>query len=490
MEVVTRGGKRAATGRSVALARWACVALFSSALPACSKCASRSGASGEARPTSEPATRPAAPHPRVVHLAAGPDHTCALIADSTVRCWGRGAGGAIGDGKEDADDGTPHNVMRPFPVVGPPALVQVAGRMLGTAAVAKDGSVWSWGHWFYWLGDGTAPGFTPGKLPTLRAFSARVKEIAFGASHACVLFADGHVECWGRGVEGQLGDGSQRSSHSPLRVEGLTQATRVFAGGEHSCAITSDGSLRCWGLDPKARPELPPDPEAVRRWDERHGPSRPQLAVGDPFGDLPPSPRAAPPRGAAPSRPAPPAVAAPPAAAPPPHPDTTPRFPGPRPAFDATPRTIEGITGPAQVVIASRAGGDEATCVREQTGRVQCWGFNGLGELGDGTTVDRAVPKPVSGLGEVVHLAAAPVRVCAVERSGRVLCWGSPFDPNDPRPAPRVVEGLTDATEIALGDRHACALRRDGDVWCWGVGEAFQLGRAVEADFTPAPVEW
>jgi alpha-tubulin suppressor-like RCC1 family protein len=71
------------------------------------------------------------------------------------------------------------------------------------------------------------------------------------------LLADGHVECWGRGNEGQLGNGALASSHAPERVKGVDDAVGIAAGGGHSCAILKAGGVVCWGLDPKGRPAVP-----------------------------------------------------------------------------------------------------------------------------------------------------------------------------------------------------------------------------------------
>ena len=419
--------------------------------PGCSKCAPRP----ERTHARSDRTQAPRAHPRAATISAHDDHTCVVLEDKTVRCWGRGAGGAIGDGKQDGDDGSPHDVGRAFAVMGTPRIVRVAARSLGTAAVAEDGSVWSWGYWFFFLGDGTPPGWTNELLPQKRSFSGSVKQIEVAFEHACALLSDGHVECWGRGNEGQLGNGALASAHAPERVRGVAGAVHIAAGGGHSCAIVAGGSVVCWGLDPKGRSAVPPEPAEVEAWKEHVGPA-PAPAGGAP-----------------------------------PHPDLHQRPPGPRPAFDRLPRSILGLGAAVQIVTASRGGtGEEFTCVRDEAGHVSCWGFNGLGQLGDASRVDSAEPKRVPGLDAVVDLAASGMRACAVERSGRVLCWGDPIDPNDARPAPREVPGISDASQIALGERHACAVSRDGDVTCWGANDHAQLGRSGDGGFEPERIDW
>lgn len=432
----------------------------------CSKCTSVTSSSREAT------EGPSRPHPRVVSIVARDDHTCVVTDGAAARCWGSGRGGAIGDGKQDGDDGSPHDVKTPFAPAGLPPVAGLALRSLGTAAVGRDGSVWSWGHFHFFFGDGSSPPDAIASLvPLRRSFGGKIKELSFGFDHACALRDDGQVECFGRGREGQLGNGRLASSHRPELVRGVDRATHIAAGGGHTCAILRPrGEVTCWGLDPKGRPELPPDPAALERWREHDDP----MPAPTPFG-------ARPPKGSSPplARPAPP-----------PHPDTRRHMPGPRPAFDEMPRAIAGLEAAALIATGSRSGqGEEFTCVLLQSGTIECWGFNGLGQLGDGSRTDRATPKAVPGITDAVHLAASSYRACAVDRSGRVLCWGAPIDPNDQRPPPRSVEGLTDAVQVALGERHACAVRRDGDVWCWGANDHAQLGRGGEFG-KPAPVIW
>ncbi len=67
-------------------------------------------------------------------------------------------------------------------------------------------------------------------------------------------------------------------------------------------------------------------------------------------------------------------------------------------------------------------------CVLVRGGAVLCWGGNAFGQLGDGTTVNRATPAPVADLEPVARLAAGSIHTCAVTVGGRVLCWGSNAD--------------------------------------------------------------
>jgi alpha-tubulin suppressor-like RCC1 family protein len=74
-----------------------------------------------------------------------------------------------------------------------------------------------------------------------------VAAIAPGFRHTCALMNDKAVQCWGKNVNGQLGDGTVGASLRPVLVNGVDSAVVVSAGREHTCAVLVDGRVRCWG---------------------------------------------------------------------------------------------------------------------------------------------------------------------------------------------------------------------------------------------------
>ncbi|MHB8060233.1 MAG: RCC1 domain-containing protein, partial [Gaiellaceae bacterium] len=129
-------------------------------------------------------------HSHVVAISAGSDHSCALFANHSVRCWGSDAYGQLGNGK-------------------------TSGRPI-TTAVSVHG-----------LRD-----------------AAR---LSAGDGHSCVLLTNHKVECWGRNGDGQLGNGTTKNSSTPVPVSGITSAIQVTAGGGHSCALLANHGVKCWG---------------------------------------------------------------------------------------------------------------------------------------------------------------------------------------------------------------------------------------------------
>ncbi len=166
-------------------------------------------------------------------IAAGIDHTCALLGGG-VQCWGRNQKGQLGNG-------TLANSL---------AAVQVTGLASGVAAVAAggdktcallvDGTVKCWG-------DGT---MVPAAVSGLSGVSAIEVGGMLSYSHACAVVSDGTVKCWGDNAFGQLGNGTTIDSPTPVSPIGLPGgAIGVSAGGWHSCALLGDGSARCWGFN-------------------------------------------------------------------------------------------------------------------------------------------------------------------------------------------------------------------------------------------------
>lgn len=133
-------------------------------------------------------------------------------------------------------------------------------------------------------------------------------------------------------------------------------------------------------------------------------------------------------------------------------------------------------------VQASLAVGFDHTCARMMDGTARCWGGNGSGQLGDGTTINRLTAVATVALGSVASVAAGALFSCAKLTDRTVRCWGR----NDAgqlgdgtmtdRPTPAVVGGLSSVTQLVVGGSHACALLADGTVRCWGYNGTGALG--------------
>lgn len=123
-------------------------------------------------------------------------------------------------------------------------------------------------------------------------------------------------------------------------------------------------------------------------------------------------------------------------------------------------------------------GGYGHSCDVTRSGRARCWGLNGSGQLGDGTTTDHLTPELVIGLRSAVALAEGDLHTCALTESGGVKCWGwnQYGQLGDGTTTDRHSPTAVRATAIAAGYAHTCALIATVAIKCWGVNGDGQLG--------------
>lgn len=183
-------------------------------------------------------------------LAAGGSHTCAILSTGGVRCWGENSEGALGAVPENLDvgdtpDELPSQVAGLEVTFGTRRALQVAAGSDHSCALLDDGNVRCWGQ-------ATAQQLEPVRTDgdVFLPVGERAVQIDAGGAHTCALLASGRVACWGNNSIGQLGIGTNTpivptAVISPTVLSG--RATFVSAGTGSTCAILEGGGLTCWG---------------------------------------------------------------------------------------------------------------------------------------------------------------------------------------------------------------------------------------------------
>jgi alpha-tubulin suppressor-like RCC1 family protein len=356
-------------------------------------------------------------------------------------------------------------VAGPFPVV--------SGGNDFTCALSSS-RVFCWGrNEFGQLGDGSAsPSLvtTPVQvtgLPPVVAVSA-------GGFHACAIDVASVMWCWGYNKNGELGTGTTTNSAKPLKVSGghlFSDVSEAGPGSGFTCAIDTSGAVYCWGnnVDGQLGNGTTTERHVPVKVSNLQAPAVEIAAGGDAnacvllsvgsvlcwggndFGQLGNGTK-------------------------------TPSH---------VPAQVTGLTGGVTAITT----GTGHTCAIRSGGALVCWGNNRWGELGDGTTKNRLVPMPVSGLASgVQQVSAGGTHTCALINGTAIVvdCWGDSYlgelgngdyAQGRPYPTPQAVFGLSgnpaggaEPVQVSAGESHTCAVISTGQVECWGDNTHGEVG--------------
>ena len=176
-------------------------------------------------------------------VSAGYVNTAAINTNGTLWNWGRNNYGQLGD----------NTIVRKSSPVQTVAFgtnwKQISAGYVNTAAIKNDGTLWTWGRNNYGqLGDNTIVDKSS-PVQTV-VFGTNWKQVFSGREYTAAIKTDGTLWCWGKNINGQLGDSTIVSKSSPVQTIAFgTNWKQASCGYAHIAAIKTDGTLWCWGYN-------------------------------------------------------------------------------------------------------------------------------------------------------------------------------------------------------------------------------------------------
>jgi len=341
-------------------------------------------------------------------VLTGDMHTCSVKSDNTLFCFGYNVSGSLGDGT---------TIKKQVPVqIGGADWSRVEGGnnyAVGahTCGIKTDKSLFCWGYNMYGqIGDGT----TGTRLsPTLIGSDTTWTQLSVGDKYSLARKTDNSLWFWGYNYYGQLGDGTTANKKSPTAAGGgAAEWAQVAADYGHICGVKTSGTLFCWG------------------WN-----------IYGQLGDGTTGNRKAP----------------------------------VQESSSAT--TWSQSAGTLGV-------GYWHSCAIKTNDTLFCWGSNGNYQLGIGTYDQKKTsPFQVGTDTDWSKLGVGAYHTCAIKTNGALFCWGQNGDgrcgdgtTNSPMSPAREATSATDWANVSPGLYFTCANKTTGALFCWGDNQAGELG--------------
>jgi alpha-tubulin suppressor-like RCC1 family protein len=358
-------------------------------------------------------------------------------AGSSLRAWGFGVNGELGNGKLE-------NQPLPVAVKGIACATSAAASYEDSFAVLADGSVEGWGEDSAVDGGGLGDNLAHSEHSTepieVPGISGAV-QVAADIPNVFVVLANGTVEGWGDGHDGELGLGLSELSSSAVPVSGIGgfKAGEVHAmatADATQLALLSSGKVDSWGFNEDGQ-------------------------LGD----------------------------------------------GESGSATATPASVKDAAGSEPLNgIKAIAAGTEYSLALTETGEVMAWGGNANIGLGAGNVkFQSTLPVTVEDtahdgkpLTEVQAIAAGGNFALALLKNGTVVAWGrddlgqlgnGEEESSGPLFHPVAVKGLEHIIAIAAGELDGYALDETGRVYSWGANQTGELGTGASPETRDVPAQ-
>jgi alpha-tubulin suppressor-like RCC1 family protein len=372
--------------------------------------------------------------------------------------------GCSPDDPSPVEPDSPERTATPAVAAAPLSFYQLSGGFdaFHTCGVTTANKAYCWGRGY--LGNG--PAFTEQRTtPLAVAGGLLFRSISAGMEYTCGVTTDNRAFCWGDNSSGQLGDGTTIDRPTPVRAASSLRFRDVQTGFRTTCGLTTGDRVYCWGASDggimgtgstSTRSGNPPTQIAGGRtynqvdvglnhacavtytheiycWGDNHlGQLGDSTAVKVRF----------------------------------------------------SPRRVPGTRSFAQVSV-----GWQHTCAVTTNKTAWCWGHNQVGQVGDGTQLNRWEPRKVAGGILFDRVSAGVEAVCGETTQNRVYCWGYFLQQNGANAAilrPALVPGGLFFLQVSVGNGYTCGVASNNRGYCWGNNYFGLLGDGTTAN-RPSP---
>lgn len=349
---------------------------------------------------------PAAPSASTA-LALGQLVSCALTTNLTAYCWGDGAQGQLGDS-------TRSSTVTPTATAGAHQYVAIAVGSHTACALDRGGVAWCWGE------DPTQPGVVGASTATAVRISApsAFASISVGRKFACGLTTTGKAYCWGENQRGQLGVGDTLVHKDVQAVSGNIRFASLSAGFWHVCGVDGNGVVYCWGDNQFA--ELATGETNTRFVAAPQRIAGPQTFASVSSGSVHTCALTS--AGAAYCWGS----------------NSAGHLGDGTSTFRLTPTPVATTLTFTMLRATRANDVFSHTCGITSSGDVYCWGYNAFGQLGPANTQDECInsntgaaagtcsytPVKVAGVSNVKALDVGDGHTCALTATSQLLCWG------------------------------------------------------------------
>ncbi|QVK16776.1 DUF5011 domain-containing protein [Mycoplasmatota bacterium] len=423
-----------------------------------------------------------------VQINVGSNHSSAITSEGRIFTWGANSNGQLGDGT-NTDKSIPTEITSNFNLVVGETITKVSLGDYHSSAITSEGRIFTWGaNSNGQLGDGTTISRnTPTEITI--GVGETIKEVSLGSNHSSAITSEGKLYTWGWNNFGQLGDGTTANRYTPTEITiGVGETiTEVSLGCFHSSAITSEGKIFTWGnneygqLGDGTTDDRYTPTEITSNFNLEVGETITKVSLGyyhssaitsegrmftwgrnndSQLGD-----------------------------------GTTTNKSNPTEITSNFNNLGDGET------ITKVSLGNNSSAITSE-GRIYTWGYNGYGQLGDGTTTSRNTPTEITskfnlGVGETIQeLSLGCHHSSAITSEGKIFTWGRNNDSqlgdgtttNKSTPT-EITSNFNDVVvekiylpisetiqKLSLGTYHSLAITSEGRIFTWGFNDYGQLG--------------